>query len=144
MRAEEKPRPSRNLGKSISTKRTRSSAGNRRRTSSPASIRTELAFDWPRNASRLTAGSSACASSRKRSGLSPIDRLLERLHPDPAVSIEETLARRADFPIALDRALDRVDHAVLVEAGPGDLGLSRVLRARTAEKQLVVLGALAV
>src|SRR5690606_22358181 len=156
MRALEKPRPSRNFGKSISTRRTRSSTGPRRRTSSPASIRTELAFDWSRKASRLTAGSSGTGSSRKRRvlpslvacgmglPLSAIDRLLESFHADAAASVEEPLAGLAHLAVALHRPLDCIDDAVFIEAGAGDLGLAGCLVARTAEQELVVLGALTV
>src|SRR5690606_28717821 len=132
MRVLEKPRPSRNFGKSTSTSRTRSSTGPSRRTSSPASIRTELAFDWSRKASRLTAGSSGTASSRKRS-VSTINRLLESIHADTAIGVEEPLARFPDLAIMLDRALDRVDDSGLVEAGAGNLGLADVFGARAAE-----------
>src|SRR5690606_5813536 len=113
------------------------------RTSSPASIRTEAAFVWSRNASRLTAGSSGTASSRKRR-TSAIDRLLERFHADAAVGVDEPFAGLADLPVALDRAFDSIDNPFLVETGAGDLGLRRVLVARTAEQQLVVLLALTV
>src|SRR3546814_15210511 len=61
-----------------------------------------------------------------------------------AIGVDEALAGVAQLAIALDRALDRVDDAVLVEAGAGDLGLRRVLRARSAEQELVIFGALAV
>jgi len=44
----------------------------------------------------------------------------------------------------LDCALDRVDDAVLVEAGTGDLGLRGVLVAGAAEQELIVLRALPV
>src|SRR3569623_961696 len=156
MRALENPRPSRNMGKSISTSRTRSSTGARRSPSSPASMRTETALPWSRNTSRLTAGSSGTESSRKRKAvasrcawgmglpLSAINRFLERLHTHTPVSIEETLAGFSDLAVAVDRALDRVDDPGLVEAGAGDLGLADVFRPRAAEQQLVVLGALPV
>src|SRR5690606_33442390 len=105
---------------------------------------------------RLTAGSSGTGSSRKRSvsaslvacgiglPLSAIDRLLEFIHADAAIGVEEALARLPDLAVTLDRALDRVDHAVLVETGPGDLGLAGLLVARAAEQELVVLLALPV
>src|SRR3569833_1858130 len=140
MRAVEKPRPSRNFGKSISTSFTRLSAGIRCSTSSPASNSTETASSCSRNASSDTAGSSATASSRKRS-VSAIDRLLERLHSDPPVGVEEAFAIRALAQIDVGCLLDGVDHAVLVEAGAGDLGLGGVLVTRAAEEQLVGLAA---
>src|SRR5690606_8945803 len=131
IRALEKPRPSRNLGKSISTSRSRSSTGPSRRTSSPASIRTEAALVWSRKASSETAGSSATGSSRKRS-TSAIDRPLESFHADTAICVDETFARLADGAVMGDGPLHRIDHARLVEAGTGDLRLGYVLRARAA------------
>src|SRR5690606_18442075 len=132
----------------------RSSTGASRRTSSPASRRTEAALVWSRNASRLTAGSSGTGSSRKRSqsrsppgvgssvpgpppgpppiGSLPIDRLLEAIHADAAIGVEEPFAGLADRAVLFDRALDGVDDAVLVEAGAGDLGLAGLLVARAA------------
>src|SRR3546814_19290436 len=67
--------------------------------------------------------------------------LLERFHADAAVGVEEALAVGAQAAIGLDRLFDRVDHAVLVETGAGDLGERGILCARAAEQELVVLGA---
>src|SRR3569623_1776401 len=97
----------------------RSRCGSSRRTSSPDSIITALALVWSRNASSVTAGSSWGSSSRKRSR-SPIDRLLERIEAEPAIGVDEALAVLARAEIDVGDLLDRVDDAVLVEAGAGD------------------------
>src|SRR3569833_1863599 len=132
MRAVEKPRPSRNFGKSISTSFTWLCVGISCSTSSPASIRTETASSCSRNASSDTAGPSATAASRKRS-VSAIDRLLERLHSDPPVGVEEAFAIGAFAQIDVSSLHDCIDLAVLVDAGAGDLGLGGVLVTRAAE-----------
>src|SRR3546814_18101789 len=126
-----------------STRVPRASIWISRRGSSPTSIRTALASSWSTKASSVTAGSSIGSSFRKRR-TSAINSFLEGVEADAAIGVDEALAGVAQLAIALDRALDRVDDAVLVEAGAGDLGLRRVLRARSAEPELVIFGALAV
>src|SRR5690606_32283684 len=138
------PRPSRNLGKSISTSRRRSSTASSWRTSSPASIRTETAFDWPMNASSETAGSSRTGSSRQRSVPSAIDRLLEPIRADPPIGVDETFARFADRAALFHRPFDRIDDPVFAEAGAGNLGLARRFVARSAQQELVAFVAFAI
>src|SRR3990170_75582 len=75
---------------------------------------------------------------------SAIDRLLEAIHADAAVSVDEALAGLADRAVLFDRALDRIDDPGLVEAGAGYLGLRGFLVARAAEQQLVAFAALPV
>src|SRR3569623_2111704 len=121
----------------------RSRCGMSRRTSSPDSSITALALVWSRNASSVTAGSSWASSSRKRSR-SPIDRLLERIEAEPAIGVDEAFAVLTRAEIDVGHLFDRVDDAVLVEAGAGDAAEAGILRARAAEQQLVVLGALTI
>src|SRR3569833_2807165 len=121
----------------------RSRCGMSRRTSSPDSIITALALVWSRNASSVTAGSSWASSSRKRSR-SPIDRLLERIEAEPAIGVDEAFAVLARAEIDVGHLFDRIDDAVLVEAGAGDAAESGILRTRAAEQQLVILGALTI
>src|SRR5690606_17332337 len=111
--------------------------------SSPASIRTALALSCSRNASSETAGSSTGSSFRKRRA-SAINSLLEGVEADAAIGVEETLALGTMAAVAFDRALDRIDHAVLVETGARDLGLRRIFRPRSAKQQLVILSAFAI
>src|SRR3546814_919428 len=91
----------------------------------------------------LIAGSSIGSSFRKRR-TADINSVLEGVDADAAIGVDEAFAGIAQLAVALDRAFDRIDDAVLVEAGAGDLGLRRILRARSAEQELVILGALAV
>ena len=140
-----KPRPSRNRGKSTSTSLTRSRCRDQ-----PSRIVAGL--DPHRDGVGLveegveavTAGSSAAVVVAESAARSPIDRLLEAIHADAAIGVDEAFAGLADRAVLLDRALDRVDDAVLVEAGAGDLGLRGLLVARAAEQELVILAALPV
>src|SRR4051812_36902000 len=76
--------------------------------------------------------------------ISTIDRLLERIGADATVGVEEAFARVTEIAIFLDRPLDCVDDAILAEARADDLAEARILRARSAEQQLEILGALTV
>src|SRR5690606_32039353 len=75
---------------------------------------------------------------------SAINGLLEGSDADAAISVEEALAVLPLAQIDVGRLLDRVDNAILVEAGAGDLGEAGIFRARSAEQELVVLRALPV
>src|SRR5690606_4064980 len=134
---------SRNRGVPSSTSFTLERWGIRRRGSSPASIRTALALSCSRKASSETAGSSIGSSFRKRRA-SAINSLLEGVEADATIGVEETFALGAMAAVAFDRALDRIDHTVLVEAGSGVVGRRCILGARPPEQQLVILGAFAI
>src|SRR6218665_753426 len=76
--------------------------------------------------------------------LLPIDRLLERGHAEAAIGVEEAFALVAFAQIEVRRLFDRVDDAVFGEAGAGDRAERHILRARAAERQLVILDALTI
>ena len=66
-----------------------------------------------------------------------IGDVLERLHADPAIGVEEAFAGIALLQIEIDHALDRVGDFMLAETGAHDLADGGVFRARAAQLQLV-------
>src|SRR3569832_1209340 len=172
MRAQENARPSRWIGNSSATTDNRSRSSPSNSGDSPAFSRTPIGALRPSSASRSfwnrasdtiapplsgNAASSATVAnvSSAVTGLPPSTRMsgihlfligdvLERLHADAAIGVEEALARLAHFQIVVHHPLHHVRDLMLAEARPHDVADARVFRARAAELELVVLHALLV
>src|SRR3546814_17402481 len=70
--------------------------------------------------------------------------LLERLHADAPVGVEEALSLLPQRLVDVGRFLDGIDNAVFIEAGPNDLGQACVFRSLSAEEELIIFGSFAV
>src|SRR3546814_6966044 len=90
-------------------------------------MRTAVALGWPWKDSSVTVGSCVASSSRKERK-STINSLLERLHADAPVGVEEALSLLPQRLVDVGRFLDGIDNAVFIEAGPNDLGQACVFR----------------
>src|SRR3546814_14932024 len=85
---------------------------------------TAVQVDLPGKESSVTVGSCVASSSRKERK-STINSLLERLHADAPVGVEEALSLLPQRLVDVGRFLDGIDNAVFIEAGPNDLGQAR-------------------
>src|SRR3546814_12616821 len=77
-------------------------------------MRTAVALDWPGKDSSVTVGSCVASSSRKERK-STINSLLERLHADAPVGVEEALSLLPQRLVDVGRFLDGIDNAVFIE-----------------------------
>src|SRR3546814_9278766 len=73
-----------------------------------------------------------------------MNSLLERLHADAPVGVEEALSLLPQRLVDVGRFLDGIDNAVFIEAGPNDLGQACVFRSCSAEEELIIFGSFAV
>src|SRR5258705_1039957 len=83
-------------------------------------------------------------SSARRPALTSIEAFLERLRADTAIGVKETLAAVPKVLIGVDDVLDRIHDPFAIKAWSENLAERGVLRARTAQQDLVILHAFAV
>src|SRR3546814_16832344 len=106
-------------------------------------MRTAGTLDWPWKDSSVTVGSCVASSSRKERK-STINSLLERLHADAPVGVEEALSLLPPPLVDVGRFFDVLDNAVFIEAGPTDLAQAWALRSGSAAAELKIFGYFAV
>src|SRR5258706_4253497 len=87
---------------------------------------------------------SANAVSRTWPPLTSIKAFLEGSWPHPAIGVEEALAVLPQLFVGADHILDGIDDTFGIETRPEDFAQRRVLRARPAEQDLIILHAFAV